>query len=749
MKNHAKLSHLMTRQSGFSIMEVMIGIAIFAIGMLALASLQGALTRSTAEAKVRAEAISIAEEVIEAQRGFSKSFATAGVFDYEDIRSSNDATTPWTNTSITRNNVTYALAQTVVPYYYDLASDGFTATAPTGATSSNYKSLTVTVSWAGEDREFVIQEGVDTGDDGVTTVDNLGGGSVQISSTISAISVAALGKVSEESEQAIIAPDVSYTPGQNPDIVSLSLGNSKFKESLTPEPEVHRSDELVETTFEVVTYSVGGSTIFLRREEFAAVSCECELKVPANDIGRRPTLWLGDEYLEPEFVNKAYGLSANNTQSDLCGTCCQDHHDGGTGSLDSSYADAGAILTNPFRPTTDYITTGTFVGDHKHYKKSDLGVLSEAAQNEVYVEACRMVRKDGFFRVAQDFSRESLNVFQYDFLDTGVEVDLYSAWLTAAVTTFTADVYNNGYASDTSYLFKAPDLGTPARTAYNGGSPAPVAGDLNEGYTSLPTALGADFQQLRSRGVYVDYMIKDLRDAIKCLVAGGDAESCKQGQVIFDKSSSVNPLEIIPFFEVQTTFLNSWSESPADTPVDTTNEPLETGNTHDRGTASKEGANGAPIVSASGHAGNLGFTDTDPIDRNYILESNSIEVVISNSGTPGGSGTIVTGTISSGVRGVQARNVIVSVTNATCNYVGVTFTCLVNDSSAVMTLSNYHKRNDDDMEACSYEPTLPATNPLTDGDGHPYTEFALGSATADITYVISIEAGGCPGFVPL
>ena len=733
MKNYAKLSHLMTRQSGFSIMEVLIGIAIFAIGMLALASLQGALTRSTAEAKVRTEAISIAEEVIEAQRGFSKSFATTGVFDYEDIRSSNDATTPWTNTAITRNNVTYALAQTVVPYYYDLASDGFTATAPTGATSSNYKSLTVTVTWTGDDREFVIQEGVET-------TGNLGGGSVQISSTISAISVAALGKVSEEKDQIIIAPAVTYTPGQNPDIVSLGLGGSKFKESLTPEPEVQRTDELVETTFEVVTYSVGGSTIFLRREEFAAVSCECELKVPANNIGRRPAIWLGDEYLEPEFANKAYGLSANNTQSDLCDTCCQDHHDGGTASLDSSYADAGAILTNPFRPTTDYFTTGTFVGDHKHYTKSNLGVLSEAAQNDVYVEACRMVRKDGFFRVAQDFSRESLNVFQYDFLDTSTEVDLYSAWLTAAVTTFSADVYNNGYGSDASYLFKAPDLGTPARTAYNGGSPNPVAGDLNEGYTSLPTGLGADFQQLRSRGVYVDYMIKDLRDAIKCLVGGDDAETCKRGQVVFDNTGSVNPLEIIPFFEVQTTFLNSWSENPADTPVDTTNEPLETGNTHDRGTASKEGTNGAPFVSASGHAGNLGFTDTDPIDLNYALESNSIQVVINNSGTPIGTGTIVTGTISSGVNGVQARNVIVSVVNATCNYVGVTFTCLVNDIGAVMTVSNYHKQNDDDMDACSYDSTLPATQG-TDVNGHPYTEFALGTSTDAITYAISIVSG--------
>lgn len=71
-------------QRGFSLMEVLIGIAIFAIGMLALASLQGALTRSTAEAKVRTTAVNIAEQMIEGQRGFA-AVLTGGAFSFEDI----------------------------------------------------------------------------------------------------------------------------------------------------------------------------------------------------------------------------------------------------------------------------------------------------------------------------------------------------------------------------------------------------------------------------------------------------------------------------------------------------------------------------------------------------------------------------------------------------------------------------------------------------------------------------------------
>ena len=106
------------------------------------------------------------------------------------------------------------------------------------------------------------------------------------------------------------APPVDYSPGQNPDIISINLGQNKFKESTTPLPDVIRADELVETRFDVVTYSnpVNSGATFLRREEFRAVSCECTLRVPSTgDLGGlRPTIWTGSEYIEGEFVSPVH-----------------------------------------------------------------------------------------------------------------------------------------------------------------------------------------------------------------------------------------------------------------------------------------------------------------------------------------------------------------------------------------------------------------------------------------------------------
>ena len=48
-------------QSGYNLMEVVIGIFVFTVGMLALSSLQGALTRSMADAKARTAATNAAE----------------------------------------------------------------------------------------------------------------------------------------------------------------------------------------------------------------------------------------------------------------------------------------------------------------------------------------------------------------------------------------------------------------------------------------------------------------------------------------------------------------------------------------------------------------------------------------------------------------------------------------------------------------------------------------------------------------
>ena len=151
--------------------------------------------------------------------------------------------------------------------------------------------------------------------------------------------------------------------------------------------------------------------MFLRREEFIGVSCDCQMEaLPASDEqgGRLPTTWAADEYDKGGRVIKPFGSSTSNQQSIYCDECCRDHHDGATVS-----GDVAASLYDPFRAGGGYLVSGTFQGDHKHYGRSNTGELL-LAQNEGdnYVEACRMVRVDGFMRVGQDFRQEARNVFR-------------------------------------------------------------------------------------------------------------------------------------------------------------------------------------------------------------------------------------------------------------------------------------------------------------------------------------------------
>ena len=174
------------RQHGFSLLEVLIGIAIFTIGMLALASLQGALTRSTVEAKVRSTAVNIAEQIIETQRGFSQVSSADGVVAYNDITDITSDSPLIFDSTMTRDpdnpvGVIFTVTQEVTDYYYNLVGDSFTTTQPADINNSVYKTVSVSVSW-NDDRNFVIDEGKETSD-------NLGGGQLVVAATISALSV--------------------------------------------------------------------------------------------------------------------------------------------------------------------------------------------------------------------------------------------------------------------------------------------------------------------------------------------------------------------------------------------------------------------------------------------------------------------------------------------------------------------------------------------------------------------------------
>jgi len=265
-------------QPGFSLLEVVIGLFIFTTGMLALAALQGQLTRSQADAAVRSVATNIAEEQIELVRGF-------GLID-NDPDNSIPAYTDIQDRSLTvsRGNIDFAVTIDVTDYYYDLVSDSFGTAIPDSIGVSDYKNVTFDVSW-GETPDFQISESQSI------SADDIGTGGIQLTAIISSITTQAAARSVTQREKQPLLPDVGYTPGLNPDIVSLQLGETRFKESTSPVPRVFRSEERVETRFDVITYSQTNSgALFLRREEFIGVSCDCRLEAPPTDPGHQQTL---------------------------------------------------------------------------------------------------------------------------------------------------------------------------------------------------------------------------------------------------------------------------------------------------------------------------------------------------------------------------------------------------------------------------------------------------------------------------
>jgi Tfp pilus assembly protein PilV len=726
-------------QTGFSILEVMIGIFIFVVGLLALSALQGALTRSMADAKVRTTATNIAERILESQRGFTRLQSDTATpktfFAYNDIADE--------ITSEPIDGVTYSINMNVTDYYYQLGSDSFATTAPSGAASSTYKQVQVTVTWDAA-QNFRATEGTD-----ITSAD-LGSGNIVLTAAIPALVTSASARVADESvDNTAVAPPVTYTPGLNPDIVSLELGDNKFKESLLPEPDVIRADELVETRFDVITYSQTGSGAqFLRREEFAAVSCECTLKAAdATVTAHRPVIWAGDEYARGQHAVKPYGVSASNTQSSLCDACCRDHHDGGTASDPADHADTAVNTFVPFKPSSEFFTSGTFSGDHKHYSRPRTGPPAEVTSaNNDYVEACRMVRVDGFFRVAQDFRREDLNIFPKDFLDSSNEIDLYSEYVTGAAGSY-AEAAISDYETDPPCIGASPCAiaGPPKQADYD----AVIATDGDGNPEELPSWTNLPFftettQQLRSRGVYIDYLSSDLRWVLEnCDPATDDADSdnCQQGDVILDRTGSVNTLELVPFFDVQMTKLNRWNETPTpNVPVDTTNEPLADLNTHSRGVISKS-TDGSSTVVASGQRGNLGFTDTLPIDPIYDSQQTSADIYV-HAGTPvtPPSGITVSGSLTETVPG-NPNITVTGLNGVQCGQTTASYSCFIPDGTVNgrLVLNGYGKNNTNRW-ACSTGTSLAgdAVNTVTNGANAKAT-FNLSGVAAGTDYNFVIE----------
>jgi hypothetical protein len=252
--------------------------------------------------------------------------------------------------------------------------------------------------------------------------------------------------------------------------------------------------------------------------------------------------------------------------------------------------------------------------------------------------------------------------------------------------------------------------------------------------TLLPTPLGNLSQQLRSRGVYLDYMSGRLRTIVDCLQAGGTGTTC-------DAPDITTPLEVLPFYDVQLTWLSRWTETPVNNPVDVSNQAIASNNTHSRGMAALTAGTGPSAVDVTLHRGNLGMTGTDPIDPAYsdALRSRVLYMdALSETPPPLLHQFLISGQITSSVKGFRASDVEISYSGAECNRTNTGYQCLVEieANNPRITVTNYYKSNEVRV-ACSSVLQLHGSENGANG----WTRFNLpSSATENADIIIKLES---------
>ena len=213
LKRNTKQSSL-RHLAGMALLDILLAMVIFVIGMLALAHLQGNLSRSSGDANARTVAANIAEEFVEALRTYSAielaaggtcpstldGLKTAKVFECID-------TVP--TFTITRGGVAYDVDLTVTDWYFladrqNLTSNkAHTDLAGRDLSISDFKRIDLAVAW----------DVVDFRVDDATTSD-MGSGSFTASSVVPSIPVLGSAKIAADDDGAMGTPPVEYTPGQ-------------------------------------------------------------------------------------------------------------------------------------------------------------------------------------------------------------------------------------------------------------------------------------------------------------------------------------------------------------------------------------------------------------------------------------------------------------------------------------------------------------------------------------------------------
>lgn len=477
------------RTHGFSLIEVLLAVAVLSFGLLALATLQVNLMQSSGETKAQSVATSLAKDKLEDMRTY------ANINGYLALTDSTAAET------VTVGGIDFSRTWTVVRYGFKPADSAFasitsdTATSPTGFEPENeFKKIGVSVSWSdatGTSRSITLEDAV---------------------ASLSPSESAKLAKPQPTTRPR--GPEVLFeNPEATAGVIPIALGNGSDTAATNPRPIIvsqGSSSSVVETRFDVLTYiPVDGSTaVGQQRVKTAVVGCTCSASANSSE-GFRPAYWDGLRYVAPSaFTYTVKGAASNVVQSDRCIACCRDHRD------------PSGVTGAKFDPRR---TDG-----HKHFNS----IAGAEVVTGTYRESCRMIEVDGFWRVAPDLYNDYFGT-----LATG------SSSSATTPSTSQASNYENlvldylgaRYVSGATSSFNSPSAYISTLTT------AESARAINEPAVTAISAATAP-KWTHSRGLYIDNLEKEVKDLIeKAKTDCGQTNACVLKFVPF---TSINLTEI-------------------------------------------------------------------------------------------------------------------------------------------------------------------------------------------------------------
>jgi type IV pilus modification protein PilV len=587
---------------GFSLLEVLIAVAIFTFGLLALASLQLTLIRAVGSAKAQTTASALAKEKIEQLRDYQNMTE----YRTDVVSLANEAIN---DSSGSLGGVDFVRNTTVSRFVYNKATNAFEAVGSTltdaqiKAANANYvigkdfKRVAVTVSWknaSGESNVVGLEDIIDS---------------------LDPVETASIAKPPKSASSARKLQKKIFDPAGDPMVIPMALGDGVNTAATNPKPTIVKSGNTVETRFDVLTYGglSGGTATVQAKVETVMVGCTCDIdEKPGSTVrGMRPTYWDGTSYTIPNDVAAYSPPAAADTQSaavqsSRCNICCRDHHDP-TGVTGATYSPRRVTKVNG-------IVT---VAHTHHYDKA----TTAAAETGTYKEACRIIRSGGVFAVATDLSND-----YYGYVATGdgstaatYVPDSTSSLgsppipkgATARYQKFVLDYMASRFATAN------PSPGTEQDTYNTVGTPTTLA-ESTTYELDLPSSIAIAATDntgkwLHARGLYVDYLEEEAVTAITsakaetaCNTADPTATPPKTAADVLKQCV----LRRLPFTSINLTELADWA--PTTFPLKVSNSSYDTSSgsvAPVRGNVTSSSANGDLTATSSMRSSNSGLLD--------------------------------------------------------------------------------------------------------------------------------------------